>query len=149
MAKKKIEYNVEDPETWTDAQMNKYIIDSVKDIGLNMPWDKIALSAVFIYGHWKAYGAGRLPTIGDVMLGVMYALTIPPALRGGLIANGYAVAALGYLGIGLIPGSENYLQQATDGINEIKDNGDGAALGFFIAGLPGLIAGWKIDDLIP
>ena len=104
MAKKKLEYNAEDPETWSDAQMNKYIIDSVKDIGLNMPWDKIALSAVFIFAHWKAFGAGPMPTVGDVMLGIMYALTIPPALQGGLVANGYAVGLLSVLGVGLVGG---------------------------------------------
>lgn len=144
MAKKK--YDPDDPETWSDAQMNKYIIDSVKDIGMNLPWDKIALSAIFIYGHWKAYGAGRLPTVGDVMLGVMYALTIPPALQGGVVANGYAVAALGYLGIGLIPGSENFLGEATKLIEDAQNNVEGIGIGYLVAGLPGLIAGWQLQD---
>ena len=103
MVKKK-SYDVDDPETWSDAQMNKYIVDSVKDIGLVMPWKEIALSALFTYGYWKAYGAGPLPTKEDVLLGVFHAMTIPPALQGGIIANAYAVGLLSTLGIGLMGG---------------------------------------------
>lgn len=144
MAKKKV-YDSEDPDTWTDAQMNKYIIDSVKDIGMNLPWDKIALSAVFIYGHWKAYGAGTLPTVGDVMLGIMYALTIPPALQGGIVANSYAIGVLGYMGIGLIPGAEDWEED----IAVAQDGLEGGALGYFVGGIPGLVYGMMFDSANP
>lgn len=112
MAKKK--YDPNDPDTWSDSQMNKYIIEKVQEISSNLPWESIVLSGIFTYGHWKAYGAGPLPTKGDVMLGVVYALTIPPALKGGTVANTYAVGALGVLAAGLA------IQPSM--IEEIKDS---------------------------
>lgn len=99
------EYDPNDPDTWTDSQMNKYIMDKVADIGSRLPWDKIVLATVFTYGHWRAFGKTKLPTKGDIILGIIYAMTIPEALRGGVAANAYALGALGYLGLGvLIPG---------------------------------------------
>lgn len=103
MAKKK--YDPDNPDTWSDDQVNKYIVDAIRDISHNMPWDKVVLSLVFTYGHWRAFGKTKLPTKGDVILGIIYAMTIPEALQGGTVANSYALGALSYLGLGvLVPG---------------------------------------------
>jgi len=117
MAKKK--YDVDDPETWSDAQMNKYIVDSVKEIGIALPWKEIALATLFTYGHWKAYGSGPLPTKEDIILGMFYALTVPSALQGGILANSYAIGALGVLGAGLILHKDSDLEAVKDILSDI------------------------------
>lgn len=102
MAKKNKEYDPNDTTTWSDEHWDKYIVDQVLSIAKNLPYDKIVLCSIFTYAWWKAYGEGDRPTKGDVMLGVMYGLTIPPALQGGTVANSYAVSLLSALGVGLV-----------------------------------------------
>lgn len=110
----------DDPENWTDAQMDKYIIDKITEVSKNMPWDTVILSLVFTYAWWRAYGQGPLPTKGDVMLGITYAVTIPKALTGGEVAAGFAIVALETLTIGIITPPE-VMSSAKDAISIIVD----------------------------
>lgn len=114
-----VAYNPDDPDTWSEAQMGKYIIDQVMVIAEKLPMDKIILSAVFTYAWWKSYGGGNLPTMGDVMLGITYAFTIPEALKGGNVANAYAIAMLSALGLGLVDGDKGkgFISSLFSGIN--------------------------------
>lgn len=127
MAKKIIEYDPDDPLTWSEDHMNKYILDKVTEIAKTMPWDKVVLSTIFIYAHWKAYGQGPLPTMGDVMLGIVYAMTIPEALQGGLAANAYAIGALSALAIGVIVPAdkiEEAKKEVENAFEEVKKDGN-------------------------
>lgn len=66
-----------------------------------MPMKETILSILFIYAWKRAYGPKF--TGGDIALGIAYGFTIPDALRGGTLANSYALGALGVLGVGFIP----------------------------------------------
>lgn len=109
-------------------ELEKYYTDKLTEIAKSLPWDKLILSGVFTYAWYKAYG-GKTPTLQDLMLGIYYGFTIPPALEGGVVANSYAVAALGYLGVGLAaPNIQSDLEKATGEMkNIIDDAGDFAA----------------------
>lgn len=92
MAKKKKTDNGDDEQR---------VIEMVTAIAPHLPYDKIALSVVFTYAWWRAYGLTEYPTKNDVMLGIAYALLIPPALQGGMVANSFATGAIATLIAGL------------------------------------------------
>lgn len=112
--KKKKQYDVD--------ELMEDLTATVKSIVPNLPYDKVALSIIFTYAWWRAYGRSSLPTKQDVMLGITYALTIPPALMGGTGANLYAVGALEYLGIGLLIPDGLSKDVVKDYIQVIKDD---------------------------
>lgn len=109
-------------------ELERYYTDKMVEVAKALPWDKLILSGVFTYAWYKAYG-GKRPTLQDLALGIYYGFTIPPALEGGIVANSYAVAALGYLGVGLAaPNIESDIEKATGEMkNIIDDAGDFAA----------------------
>lgn len=94
-------YDPQDKSTWTEDHWTTWIMEQFADLFKALPWDIVIMAIIYTYGWWKAYGTGPTPTRGDVMLGIAYATTIPAALQGGIIANGYAVAALGTLVAGI------------------------------------------------
>ncbi len=63
--------------------------------------EKLILSGLFTYAWWQAYGKDF--SKNDLLLGITYGFTIPPALKGGVLANTYALGALAILGVGFIP----------------------------------------------
>lgn len=87
--KKKIEINWEE-----------YVLDRFSAFFDKLDPQAVVLSLIFIYGLWKGYGATKLPTKADVLLGITLGLTVPDALKGGIVANAYATAALGAVGAG-------------------------------------------------
>lgn len=101
--KKKVPEPEPEDDPFSEEYAYKYILETVRDVLVNMPMDKVLLCVLCTYAWWKAYSPNKnsRPTKEDVMLGIWYGLTIPPALQGGVVANGYATALLAYLGVGL------------------------------------------------
>jgi len=79
-----------------DHQVEQYI-----GILEALPLKETILSLLFIYAWKEAYGKEFKAT--DIILGITYGFTIPDALRGGALANTYALGALAVLGIGFVP----------------------------------------------
>lgn len=84
-----------------DLEAFALIVDKLTALG--QVSEKIWGTALFTFAWWKAYGSGPLPTTQDVILGALYAFTVPEALRGGILANSYALGVLAALGVGFIP----------------------------------------------
>lgn len=82
-----------------EPTIEEYILDTFSDFFRNLQPKDVALCLIMIYAMWTGYGKTPLPTKADVMVGILLGLTIPDALRGGIVANTYAVTALGALGL--------------------------------------------------
>jgi len=85
-----------------EFELRKLYIEKTGDIIASLTWEKLILSGLFTYAWWKAYGDEF--KVSDIALGFAYGFSIPDALRGGIIANTYALGALAVLGVGFIPG---------------------------------------------
>lgn len=107
----------------------QFIGDTLKSLGY--VGEKLILTTVFVYLWWRSYGKGRFPTKNDVLLGVVYAFTVPEALRGGTLANAYALAVLSALGVGFIP------------LDDIAEMFGGMVDGF------GTAVGWAASGYMP
>jgi len=77
-----------------------HTLKATSEVLKGLPWEFILMSALFTFLQWRAWGKGKYPTTTDIILGMAYAYTIPPALRGSTPANAYALAILLELGIG-------------------------------------------------
>lgn len=84
-----------DPE----PTIEEYILELGSSFFKNLSPKDVALCLIFIYAMWTGYGKTPLPTKADIMVGILLGLTIPDALRGGIIANTYALTTLGALGL--------------------------------------------------
>lgn len=82
-----------------EQTIEEYILEAGKDLFANLQPKDVALCLIFIYAMWTGYGKTPLPTKADIMVGILLGLTVPDALRGGIVANTYAVTALGALGL--------------------------------------------------
>lgn len=103
-----------------DDVFNK-ILEYVKELAPHLDWKFVVTAAMFTYLWWKAYGAGKMPTKADVALGVTYAITVPPALQGGPLANAYGLAVLSALGVGFIPDLGEFFEGFTQGVGQAMD----------------------------
>lgn len=81
-----------------DINWDEFVLDRFSSFFDRLDPKDVALCLIFIYAMWNGWGKTPLPTKEDVMMGILLGLTIPPALQGGIIANGYAVGAMGALG---------------------------------------------------
>lgn len=103
-----------------DEAFNK-IVDILKELVPNVDLKFILTVAGFIYLWWLAWGKGKTPTKEDVALGLIYAVTVPPALQGGTLANAYGLAVLSALGVGFIPDLGEFFEGFTQGVGQAFD----------------------------
>lgn len=89
-----------------EEEIQKWVYERIHELWRDLDKETALLAALFTVGWWKAYGAGPFPTLGDIALGVSYAIIIPKAFQGGDVANTFAITALGVLGFGLLSDSQ-------------------------------------------
>lgn len=82
-----------------EISIEEYVLTTFSEFFKNLDPKDVALCLIFIYAMWTGYGKTTLPTKTDVIVGILLGLTIPDALRGGIVANTYAVTTLGTLGL--------------------------------------------------
>lgn len=109
----------DDPADWSDERWAKYFLDRSFSIAERLPWDKILTSILFYYLWRKAYGKSSSfeEKKHDLALGFLYGFTVPEALKGGLLANTYALGLLGALGAGFIP--NDVLDEFAEGLKDV------------------------------
>lgn len=91
------------PKKLSDDEVMDIYRQYAKEILGNIDYKFVLSASVYTFLWWRAYGAGKLPTKEDVLLGIVYALTVPEGLKGGILANTYALSVLAALGVGFIP----------------------------------------------
>lgn len=130
----------DDDSAFVDEMLEEIDDDKLIAFLKTLPMREMILSLVFAYAWKKAYG-GKTMTKDDIILGLYYGFTIPPALEGGIVANGYAVAALSALGIGLVPGMET-----AESRQSIIDSLEAAGIGYLLGGPAGALLGWIAEN---
>ena len=83
-----------------EGTINRLISEGLKLAG-SPAGEKLIMSGLFTLAWWKAYGDDF--QMNDLYLGIAYGFTVPDALRGGVLANSYALGALSILGVGFLP----------------------------------------------